>query len=110
LRSPVEHHDRGNATVLIVFIMALAMPAALMPFSLIAASDARSRATSAADLIALHGCEPGMRINRYPETEVVECTDDGISVYVRTRARIHLPTVLRLSLFVHARAHAVHEM
>lgn len=107
---PLRSRDTGNATVVAILVVTVALPAAGIPLSLINAADARTRAAAAADLIALNGCENASDLNPYRDTSVVECTDDGIAVHVETRTRISLPRVLGLSLFVHARAHAVHEM
>lgn len=103
-------NEEGSASVLFLALLLMLIPAAMIPISLIAASDARSRAVAAADLIALSGCENSSAINIYEETEVRECHDDGISVSVQTRTRLSLPKMLGISWFVHARAQAVHAL
>ena len=93
----------------IIFVL-LAFVAALLPVALLGGSDARSRAVAAAELIALGGCEHQEMINRYRQTEVMHCSDDGITVYVQTRTRIPLPDRVNLVLYVHAQARAVHAL
>lgn len=93
-----------------MLMLVLAMVTALIPISILSAADARSRAVAAADLIAMAGCEAQVRINHYRDTEVLQCSDDGIAVSVQTRTRISLPLRLGLVLYVHAQAQAVHAL
>lgn len=104
------HRDRGNATILTIIVVLMALPLATLPLVIVGAADARSRAVAAADLIALAGCEHLSALNRYHQTEVVACTDDGISVSVQTRTRIPWVEKLGLSMYVHAQAQAVHAL
>jgi hypothetical protein len=102
--------DHGNASIFTLAILLLALPAVILPISLMAASDARSRAVTVADSIALVGCDNGEKVNIYPEIEIVECVDDGISVSVRTRVPLVLPAFLRIRWFIYAQAQGVHAL
>lgn len=77
--------------------------------SFAAISVSNNRAATSADVIAMSGCERAHRIASFNYSEVVTCVDDGVTIVVETRSKINLP--LRVPpLFVHARAHAVHEL
>jgi hypothetical protein len=95
---------------LVLAITLIALPAAILPISLMAAADARSRAVAVADSVALAGCAASKTLNIYPDIEITECVDDGISVSVRTRAPLSLPTFLGIRWFIHAQAQGVHTL
>lgn len=87
---------------LLLFSLAL-----LLSFGAVAA--AHHAAVTAADLVALSGCEKADELSLANRSHIVHCIDDGVTISVETRSRINLPLRVHM-LFAHAKAQAVHEL
>ena len=101
--------SEGSAVIWTLAITSLLFLAFVLTLSFAAVSAAENRATTAADLIAIHGCSFAHRLGEKNESNVISCNDDGVTVSVETRTRINLPLRV-ITLFAHARAQAVHEL
>lgn len=99
----------GSASIWVLSLTFVFTASLLLVLSVSAISLSHNRASTAADLIAVSGCESAHRIALFNESELVTCDDDGITIAVETRTRINLPLRV-LTLFAHARAHAVHAL